>query len=206
MDFAYRFADPATLYLNVTNRCTNRCVFCVSQCSAGLGDGVLRGGPEPDLQGLLTAIDERGGAEQYAEIVWCGFGEPTFRLDLILAASPVLRDAGPSIRLNTNGHGSLIHGRDILPELGEVLDAISVSLNAPSAERYDAVCRPDPDTVAGQPATESFYDAVLDTLGRAPRWIDDVRATVVGAVLSEAEIRACRQLASALGVHRFEVR
>ena len=88
MDWAYRFGDPDRLYLNVTNRCTNSCSFCVRSHTPRLGDGLLRGEDEPDLDELLDAVNDRGGAGRYREIVWCGYGEPTWRLDLILAASP----------------------------------------------------------------------------------------------------------------------
>jgi TatD family-associated radical SAM protein len=198
MDWAYRFRDPERLYLNVTNRCTNRCGFCVRYGTPRLGDGMLWGGEEPDLDGLMAAIDRRGGAEQFREIVWCGFGEPTIRLDLILAASPLIRDAGATVRLNTNGHACLIHGRDVLPELGAVIDRVSVSLNAPTAIRYLELCRPDPPVLERQPAAKpiDLWDALLDFLARAPDHFDEVQASVVGYVLDDDEIEACRRLAA----------
>ena len=91
MDYAYTYSDPGRLYLNVTNRCTNRCGYCVRDYRPGRGDGRLWGGPEPDLAELLRTIEARGGAGAFDEIVWCGFGEPTFRLDLIMGAGPHLR-------------------------------------------------------------------------------------------------------------------
>ena len=148
MDIAYRFGDPSKLYLNVTNRCTNRCGFCIRYHADGVGDGNLWGGPEPDLDALLTAVEARRGSEPFHEITWCGFGEPTYRLDLVTAAAPHLRRASHSIRLNTNGHACLIHGRDVLPELAAAVDDVSVSLNAPNRRRYLELCRPDPASVA----------------------------------------------------------
>jgi TatD DNase family protein len=197
MDWAYRFRDPEKLYLNVTNRCSNRCEFCVRFGTARLGDGLLQGGEEPDLKQLLAAVDDKGGAGAFREIVWCGFGEPTMRLDLIVAASPVFRAAGAAVRLNTNGHACLIHGRDVLPELGAVIDRVNVSLNAPTPRRYVELCCPDPSALGRDPAPapEAFWDAMLAFLSRAPQHIAEVQASVVGFVLGSDEIAACRRLA-----------
>jgi TatD family-associated radical SAM protein len=162
MDIAYRFGDPSKLYLNVTNRCTNRCGFCIRYHADGVGGSNLWGGSEPDLDTLLTAVEAMRGPEPFREVTWCGFGEPTYRLDLITAAAPYLRGASRSIRLNTNGHACLIHGRDVLGELAAAVDDVSVSLNAPNRRRYLELCRPDSESVAatgsgapeGQPVPE----------------------------------------------------
>jgi TatD DNase family protein len=206
MDHAYLFNDRSTLYLNVTNRCTNRCEFCVRNRCSGLGGSVLRGDDEPDLDALLAAIDEHGGASAFEEIVWCGFGEPTFRLDLILAASPLFRDAGCEVRLNTNGHANLIHGQDVLPELAGVLDTVSVSLNAPNSERYLELCRPDVDMLDADIPLERFWDAMIGFLSDASRLVPRVAASVVGSTLDDDEIEACEELARSLGARVFRVR
>jgi len=198
MDWVYQYRDPERLYLNVTNRCTNRCEFCVRGATTRLGDGLLQGDEEPDLDELLAAVERRGGAESYREIVWCGFGEPTARLDLVLAASAVFQAVGAEVRLNTNGHACLIHGRDVLSELGEVVDRVNVSLNAPTEARYLELCRPDPTTVNREPAPApaEFWRAMLDFLARAPRHIIGVQASVVGHALDADEIADCRELAA----------
>ncbi len=208
MDWAYQYRDPETLYLNVTNRCTNRCSFCVRSRTARLGDGLLLGDDEPDLKQLLDAVEKKGGPGRFTEIVWCGYGEPTIRLNLILAASPVFREAGAKVRLNTNGHACLIHDRDVLPELGGVIDRVNVSLNAPNPERYLELCRPDPRAVAAEPspAPEAFWHAMLDFLRRSPDHIDDVQASVVGHTLSDEEIEASRGLAAELAGAPLRVR
>jgi TatD family-associated radical SAM protein len=226
MDWTYHYGDPTRLYLNVTNRCTNRCGFCVRNGARGLGDGLLWGGPEPGQDALLRSIETRHGSSPLREIVWCGFGEPTFRLDLITGAADALRARAGVIRLNTNGHACLIHGRDVLPELAAAVDEVSVSLNAPDAQRYAELCLPDPaalgfgspgsgslgpgssgSTAASQPESPGrFWDATIDFLTRAPRHFRRVQATVVGAVLAAAEIDACRALARSVGVEAFRVR
>lgn len=206
MDWVYQYRDPDRLYLNVTNRCSNRCTFCVRSRTAHLGDGHLLGGDEPDLDALLAAVEDRGGAARYREIVWCGYGEPTIRLDLVTGAAPVFRAAGAAVRLNTNGHGCLIHARDILPELGAAVDRVNVSLNAPDEARYLELCRPDPHSAPGAPAPAAFWHAVLDFLARAPSLVSEVQASVVGHTLGRDELERSRRLAAELGCRSFRVR
>jgi len=208
MDYAYCYGRRTNLYLNATNRCSNDCRGCVRRSRRGLGDGQLGGGPEPDLDALLEAVRERGGAEAFEEIVWCGFGEPTYRLDLIIAAAPAFRAGGARVRLNTNGHACVIHGRDVLDELAEVVDAISISLNAPTRQRYVELCRPRVDLVAPGAAISpgDLFDATADLLHHACRRLDDVRASVVGSWLTDREIEETRVLAADLGCTSFRVR
>jgi len=206
MDYAYRFASTDKLYLNVTNRCTNRCSFCVRNFKRGLGNGRLWGGSEPDLDALLQAVDQRGGADGFSEIVWCGFGEPTFRLDLIVGASSVFRAAGARIRLDTNGHACLIHRRDVLSDLAAAVDEVSVSLNAPTCERYLELCDPGGDDLDRELAPEEFWHATVDFLSRSVGSFEGVQASVVGHVLDAEEIEACRALAASLGCDRLRTR
>jgi len=204
MEYAYTYGDPDRLYLNVTNRCTNRCRFCVRHHARGLGGAILRGGPEPDLQALLTTVEGLGGPAEFAEFIWCGFGEPTFRLDLITGAASWLRSGGARIRLNTNGHACLIHGRNILPELSVAVDEVSISLNAPDCSTYLSVCQPDPDSFPV--GAGCFWQTMLDFLSRAPAYFAGVQATVVGFALPHQAIENSRALACSLGVRQFRVR
>ncbi len=197
MEYSYTYGDPRRIYLNVTNRCTNRCSFCVRFRTEGLGGSILWGDTEPDLRALQSSMEARGGPEYFEEFVWCGFGEPTFRADLIAAAAPWLRRGGAKIRLNTNGHACLIHCRDILPELSCAVDEVSVSLNAPNRRRYLELCRPN---------LEGAWEALLEFLSRAPAHFKGVQASVVGSALSNDEIEQSRDLALSVGVKRFRVR
>ncbi len=210
MDYAYKYGDPHRLYLNVTNRCTNRCLFCVRYRTEGLGDAILWGGEEPDLRKLQTEVRNHGGLEAFSEFVWCGFGEPTFRLELIKDAAPWLRSRGAKIRLDTNGHACLINDRDVLAELSHALDEVSISLNAPNCQRYLELCRPEidsiPDPKGRASAPRRLWDALLDFLFLAPAYFEGVQATVVGFSLSAVEIEQSKSLARSLGIKRFRVR
>ncbi len=206
MDYVYTFGDPQTLYLNVTNRCTNRCTFCVRAGAEGLGSGKLWGGPEPGRTELEAAIEDFG-LKDVEQAVFCGFGEPTFRVDLIEAVGALLKERGVRVRLNTNGHAALINPRepDLFGRLARGLDEVSVSLNAPDAQRYAQVCRPVPSSGF---TLRDYWRAMIEFIVamRARPEIDRVRASVVGRVLTDDEIRRCRALAGSLGCAELRVR
>jgi TatD DNase family protein len=213
LDYAYTYGDKQKLYLNATNRCTNRCSFCVRYGTGGLGGAILWGqgaADEPDLDLLQDAVRAKGSFEEFREFIWCGYGEPTFRLDLMQEAAQWLQSAGAKIRLNTNGHACLIHGRDVLAELAPAVDEVSISLNAPNCQRYVDLCRPDLDFLAdsGRAALppELFWEAMLDFLSRAPVYFEKVQASVVGFALTREEVQSCRLLARSLGTKNFRVR
>lgn len=206
MDYVYTFGDPETIYLNITNRCTNRCAFCVRVGNDGLGSGILWGGPEPDADELFEAIEEFG-LEGVVEAVFCGFGEPTFRVDLIEEVGGRLKERGVRVRLNTNGHAAIINPGDpnLLDRLAAGIDEVSVSLNAPDPRRYAEISRPVP---APNRTPEDYWQALIDfieAMGRR-RDIARVQATVVGSVLTDEEVARCRALAEALGCPGLRVR
>ncbi|ODA43306.1 putative deoxyribonuclease YcfH [Thermodesulfovibrio sp. N1] len=111
-EIAYKIRD--TLYLNVTNRCTNICKFCVRFHTDYVKGHNLRLEREPSAEELIEAV---GDPKKYKEIVFCGYGEPFLRLDIIKKVAKWIKDKGGKVRINTNGHGNLIHERKILPEL-----------------------------------------------------------------------------------------
>lgn len=182
-----------TLYLNLTNRCTARCIFCRRLDDPTVRDYNLKLDKEPSAKELIREIGE---PTRFDEVAFCGYGEPTLRLSVIKEVARAIKAKGGRVRLNTNGHGNLIHQRKILPELAGLVDAISVSLNAEDAERYLAVCRP----VYGL----KTYDSVTAFVKEAKQYIPDVTVTVVR--LSSIDIEACERIAcEELGVG-FRVR
>jgi TatD DNase family protein len=127
------------LYLNITNRCTGSCTFCVRYQSDVLWGYNLKLEREPSVEEIIEAV---GDPTRYREVVFCGYGEPTLRLDVVKEVGTRLKAAGGRVRLDTNGHGNLIWKRNIVPELAQAVHAVSVSMNAEDAETYDRLCRP----------------------------------------------------------------
>ena len=188
------------LYLNLTNRCDCSCVFCLRanghKGSIYADDLWLE--HEPSREEILADLDRRE-LSQWRELVFCGFGEPTYRIDDILWLVDELKKRGelPPVRINTNGHANLIHGRDVTPALAGRIDTVSVSLNGSTAERYCALTRPRAGTAA--------WDALLDFTKKAALVVPDVCMTIVDKDLAPGELEDCRALAESLGA-RLRVR
>lgn len=188
------------LYLNLTNKCDCACVFCLRsnghKGSIYADDLWLE--HEPSREEILADLAQRD-LSQWRELVFCGFGEPTYRLEDALWLIDELKKRGPvpPVRINTNGHANLIHGRDVTPELAGRFDVVSISLNAPTAERYCALTRPR--------AGEAAWEAMLDFTRKAAQVVPDVCMTIVDKGLEPGELEACQKLAQSLGA-RLRVR
>ena len=109
--FVYPIGDA--LYINLTNRCTNRCTFCVREKADGVGGHYLWLSREPEAQEIIEEIDRTPG---FQKIVFCGFGEPTIRLEQLKKIAAHCKEKGYNIRINTNGHANAFHNRDVTPE------------------------------------------------------------------------------------------
>jgi len=153
---------------------------------------------EPTVEEILAAI---GDPSKYDQLVFCGYGEPLVRLDAVKAIAQKIKNESrstnhtPRIRVDTNGLANLYWGRNILPELKGLVDIISISLNAENADLYERICSP----LLGPKS----YDAVIDFIKEAKKYIPEVEATVVD--LPILNIEKCRQIAEELGV-KFRVR
>lgn len=184
--YVYKIADG--LYINLTNRCSNRCVFCVRDQSAEYeGYSLWLTGGEPSVRQITEAI---GNPKKYKEIVFCGYGEPTYRLAEMIEICDYVHQAGGKTRLNTNGHGNLINGRNIAPELFGKLDGVNISLNAPDEASYVAVCRPQ---------KEGAYKAVLQFAEDCKSAGINCWFSVVDSIGKE-QIDRCRKIANATDI------
>ncbi|MGE5508200.1 MAG: TatD family nuclease-associated radical SAM protein [Chitinophagales bacterium] len=192
---AYPF--HGALYLNLTNRCQNDCTFCLRRHHEGVGGHRLWLAEEPSAAEVLAAV---GDPRPFREIVFCGFGEPLLRVEVVAEVAAALkarasREGYPlRIRVDTNGLANAVHGRNVLPELAGLVDAVSISLNAPTAEQYERLCRP---TVPGA------YAALLDFIREAVACLPEVTLTAVA--VPGVDLEACRRLAERLGAG-FRVR
>ncbi|MFQ5328883.1 MAG: TatD family hydrolase [Thermodesulfobacteriota bacterium] len=179
-EIAYTIRD--SLYLGITNRCNNFCTFCAKQDSFTVKGHYLRLRYEPTASDVLAAIGP--DPQRYREIVFCGYGEPLMRLDLIKEVGAALKEMGCAIRINTDGLANLVYERNILAELPFV-DAISVSLNAPDSDIYQRIVK--------TPFGERSFPAIIDFLREAKKSIASVTATVVA--VPGLDVEACRRLA-----------
>lgn len=181
-----------SLYLNITSRCPNRCVFCSRETAPYVKGHYLGLKKDPTTEEMIEAIGDPSG---YDEVVFCGFGESTERLDVLKSVAGYLKEKGSIVRLDTNGLGDLINGRSICEELEGLIDTICISLNTNIAEEYQKLCNSDFDGKA--------YPALISFIKKAKEFIPDVMVSIVS--VPGVDIEACRKIAEELGV-RFRVR
>ncbi|MGQ9514976.1 MAG: TatD family nuclease-associated radical SAM protein [Thermoproteota archaeon] len=186
------------LYLNITNRCSNKCYFCIRNFADGVGGFNLKLKREPSIAEVISNLQNIINRRIWNEIVFCGFGEPLERLDCLLEVTRWIRKYHGrtlKVRIDTNGHGYLLNeGRDVVKELRDVaIDQISVSLNAHDRETYDQVCRP---------RFSNAFENVLEFAEKAKRYfIVDLTSVAV----PEVNITKVREIAESMGV-KFRLR
>ncbi len=183
---AYPIGDR--LYVNVTDRCTLRCAFCPKHADQPRVRGYdLSLGTRPGVGAIIAAI---GDPARYREVVFCGFGEPTLRLKLVLEVTDYIKSRQGRTRINTDGLANLVHKRNVLTEFPGRVDALSVSMNAQNEDVYNRHCHP---------ALPGSYQAMLAFIEQAPHYVSEVAATAIDG-LEGVDIEACRRLAVARGV------
>ncbi len=141
MEIAYKVGDG--LYINLTNKCSCACTFCLRRDNDTVGESnTLWLEREPTAEEAVAVVSKKLSEYDYKEVVFCGFGEPTEALDVLLeVAKWVKAHTALPIRINTNGQGDLINGENIAPKLKGLIDTVSISLNVPDAKRYQALVR-----------------------------------------------------------------
>lgn len=178
-----------TLYLNITNMCSNRCEFCIRANRGNVCGYDLWLEKIPTFDDMKAAID--GYTEPYSEAVFCGYGEPTFNMDTLVPTGKYLRSLGKHVRLNTNGQGRLINERDIVPQLVGAVDEVSVSLNEAERLAYQQICHSKFGMFT--------HDEVIDFAKGCVEAGIQTRFSVVDTIPNES-IRRCRKIAQSVGV------
>ena len=200
----YRFKNA--LYINLTNRCPNACVFCLKNPFAMQFEGynLNLSGAEPGARQVLEEIYAGIKEKPVEEVVFCGYGEPTMRLDVLLEVSAALKQkiaAGElpafKIRLNTVGLANIVHGRDVTGDLAKVIDSINISINSPGKKEWLAQVRPAPQYA------DKGYESVLDFIRLSAQKINDITISIVDE--QGADAKKAEELALSLGA-KFRVR
>lgn len=183
------------LYLNITNRCPCDCVFCLRNKADGVyGSGPLWLEREPTVEEILDALGRYDIAD-FSEIVFCGYGEPTERLDAVVAVAKYIKTEYPTqhIRLNTNGLSDLINDRSTAQSLAGLIDTVSISMNAPDAAGYMKLCRPS----FGEVSWQAMIDFAESCRGIVPKTV----LSIVGEPVTTRETQdRCGAIARSIGV------
>lgn len=191
MEILYEVHD--NLYVNLTNRCSCACAFCLRQDRDKMGkSGSLWLEREPSAEEVIAEF-AKFRREDYNEVVFCGFGEPTEAFEILKeTAAFVKREWGCPIRLNTNGQGSFINGRNIAPELQGLVDTVSISLNHPDAEEYQKIVRSRFGTKG--------YEGMLAFAKECTKYVPHVVMTTVETTITKEEEALCQKICEELGV------
>ncbi|MCR5387533.1 MAG: TIGR04100 family radical SAM protein [Treponema sp.] len=196
MNIAYAVKDG--LYLNLTNRCPCACTFCIRN----EGDGVYGSSPlwlehEPDFEEVKAAL-VAADYKKYKEIIFCGYGEPTEALDVLLETARFIKETSDAkVRLNTNGLANLIHQKDVTPLFKGLLDAVSISLNTSKADVYLNTCRPR--------FKEEAFPALLEFARLVKNHVPSVTMTTVSTTITHEDEDACQKICDELGV-KYRIR
>lgn len=192
MTITYEVDDG--LYINITNRCSNACTFCIRNN----GNGAYGSDPlwlirEPTVDEILSSVFARD-LTKYKEIVFCGYGEPTYRLHDARTVALKIKESFPNmrIRMNTNGQSDLILGCKTAPLFKGAFDALGISLNTPNSGEYVKLCKP----IYGEEA----FDCLLRFAKEVKAYVPEVLLSVVRQTLTKEELEACERLAKDAGV------
>lgn len=189
--YTYKYKDA--IYINLTNRCTNDCTFCVRNNHDGVGGYHLQMDTEPSANDIVELLEKQ---DDVSKVVFCGLGEPTMSLDVLLDVARYLKKRGSFIRINTNGQANAYAKQNIATRLVGLVDVVSISLNAPNALEYQKYCR----SVYGEEAYEHLLEFAKACIAQG---IDTV-LTVVD-VIGEEKVEQSRLVAEGIGA-RFRVR
>ena len=200
---AYRFGN--NVYLNITNRCPNLCVFCIkTKWKMDFhGNNLNLAGQEPTALDILHALEAELKQAPFNEVVFCGYGEPTMRLDVLLYVAQTLKGWQAQakfppfkIRLNTNGLGARINHKPIVEDLRRVVDIVNVSLNAENAEKWRQLVRPEPEYQNAYPDVLAFVQDCVEA---------GFEKVILSAVQNTgADPKALAQLARQMGATFYE--
>ena len=180
------------MYVNLTNKCSNGCDFCVrNERTSYYGNYLWLRNGDPTVEKVISAANGFGDLTRFKEVVFCGFGEPTYKVAEMTALCDFFHEKGLKTRLNTNGQGNLINKRDITPELKGKIDFVNVSLNASCVEKYQPICRSQ--------FGEAGFAGLVEFAKLCRRNGIACRFSIVDCI-GEAEVEACKRLAQSVNV------
>lgn len=188
----YAYALDGNLYINLTNKCSNGCDFCVrNERTSYYGNYLWLKNGDPTVEKVIQAVNGFGDLSKFKEVVFCGFGEPTYKVAEMVALCDYFHEKGMKTRLNTNGQGNLINKRDIVPELKGKVDFVNVSLNASCAEKYQPICRSQ--------FGENGFAGLIEFAKLCRKNGVACRFSIVDCI-GEEEVEACKRLAQSVNV------
>lgn len=190
--YVYFLGD--VMYINLTNLCTNNCIFCIRSLSDDVAGANLNLSSESvSVADVISQIKEKMH-DKVSEIVFCGYGEPLLRLEKIKEIAKFTKETYPKIptRINSNGQANVIFKRNIVPELVGLIDKISISLNSDNAKQYQELSQ--------SKFGEEIYEDVKEFIKLcADAKIDTTASIVTGFKNNVINVENCQKIADELG-------
>lgn len=188
----YLYVLDGNLYVNLTNKCSNACDFCVrNERTSYYGNYLWLKNGDPTAEKVMAVANGYGDLTRFKEAVFCGFGEPTYKVAEMIALCDYFHEKGLKTRLNTNGQGNLINKRDIVPDLKGKIDFVNISLNASCYEKYQPICRSQ--------YREAGFESMIEFAKLCRRNGIDCRFSIVDCI-GEEEVQACKYLAESVKI------
>lgn len=196
MEILYKVHN--NLYVNLTNKCPCACTFCLRQNMDHVGESKsLWLEREPSAEEVIAEF-AKFDMGRFNEVVFCGFGEPTEAFEVLKKVAAFVKETyHMPIRLNTNGLGNLVNGRDITPEMEGLIDTVSISLNTPNADRYHELVR--------SKFGDKSFDAMLDFARSSTKYVTNVVMTTVDTTITKEEEEECRRICDSIGA-KYRIR
>ena len=192
-DYNLVYLLDGKVYINLTNSCTNDCVFCIRSIKEDVVGANLFLNTEnvkaEDVIAQLEAMKDKLSSE----IIFCGYGEPMLKLEVIKQVAKYIKEKYPNtnLRINTNGHANLVYKKNVLPELKGLIDKFSISLNGENEEVYNEL---------SQPHIENAYEGVKEFIALALKEGFDTTATIVtGYKNYKVDMQKCIEITKELG-------
>ena len=188
----YLYTLDGNLYVNLTNKCSNGCDFCVrNERTSYYGNYLWLRHGDPTAEKVISSANGFGDLTRFKEVVFCGFGEPTYKVAEMVALCDYFHEKGLKTRLNTNGQGNLINKRDIVPELKDKIDFVNISLNASCVEKYQPICRSQ--------FGEAGFAGLIEFAKLCRKNGVPCRFSIVDCI-GEEEVEACKRLAQSVNI------
>lgn len=190
MEILYKVHN--NLYVNLTNKCPYSCTFCLRQTMDKMGESdSLWLDHEPSFEEVVEDF-KNFNMDDYDEVVFCGFGEPTEAFDVLIKVAKYVKDNfNKPVRINTNGVGNLVNGRDITPEMAGLIDTVSISLNNPTKEEYAKLVR--------SKFGDDSFDEMIDFAKKCAKLLPKVVLTTVDTTISHEEEEMCQKICDEIG-------
>lgn len=192
----YAYILENNLYINLTNSCTNNCIFCIRSLNdAVVGANLTLSNENVQASDVISQIKEKM-TPKLSQVVFCGYGEPTLKIEILKEVAKFVKENYPDkkIRINTNGQANFVFKRDIVSEIAPLIDKVSISLNSDNKTQYQELSQ--------SKFGEDIYEEVKKFAKMCVEaGIDTDLSIVTGYKDYKINVENCKQIATRIGAN-----